>query len=228
VADLYRNNALPWLERELARQMAPVRAPESLWDGISRQQRRRPYRSPFEWVFWPAAAAMVAAMLLLAFAGILRSSGARHDPDRLTEQELAVLAGGSRGIPQGFDFHSENLEETRAWVKAEANIDIDLPAGRPGADRCAVRLLGARLIQFRGRPVAAVDYRIGDEVATLFVSGKRAGVVGNSEASEHLFSRMESAADAPLISWNTRNQTYMIAFSGAENPHGACLLCHLN
>jgi hypothetical protein len=209
-----------WLEKELARQLAPLAAPESLWDRINQRQRRPRRRVSLDWAFWPAAAAMV----FLAFAGLLLTRGAHRDPGTLTEQELAVLASGSRG----FDFRSDSFEDTRAWVKAEANIDIDLPSGQAAADRGPVRLLGARMIQLRGLPIAAIDYRVGDEMATLLVSGKHAGLSGNTEASRHLFSRIKSAGNARLFSWNMRNQTYMIAFSGAKNPRGACLLCHLN
>jgi hypothetical protein len=218
--DFHSDNA-SWLERELARQLVPVAAPESLWDRINKPQRRRHRRISLDWAFWPVAVSMV----VLAFAGILRTLGAHHDSETLTEQELAVLGGASK---EGLDFRSESFEDTRAWVKAKANIDIDLPAGQPVADHGTVRLLGARLIQFRGLPVAAIDYSAGGDVATLFVSGKHAGLSGNAEASKHLFSRMKSAGDTRLVSWNMRNQTYAIAFTGAENPHGACLLCHVN
>jgi hypothetical protein len=207
-----------WLERELARQLAPVAAPESLWDRINRQQRRPSRRISFERTFWPVAVAMV----LLAFAGVLRTLSLNREPDQLPEQELALLAR-----PSGdFDFHSNSFADTRAWVKAQANIDIDVPAGRPGAEHGAVRVLGTRIIRLRGLAVAAIDYRVGDQVATLFVSGKRAGLTGTAKASKHLFSR------GRLVSWNMRSQTYTIAFSATGafsetgNSHGACLLCH--
>jgi hypothetical protein len=209
-----------WLERELARQLAPVAAPESLWDRIDRRQRRPGRRISLERTFWPVAVAMV----LLAFAGVLRTLNVNREPDSLPEQELALVAR-----PSGdFDFRSNSFAETRAWVKAQANIDIDVPAGRPAAGRGAVRLLGTRIIRLHGLPVAAIDYRAGDQVATLFVSGKRAGLTGSAKASKHLFSQ------GRLVSWNMRSQTYTIvfsetgAFSGAGNSRGACLLCHAN
>src|SRR5580658_2194347 len=119
-----------WIEKELARQLAPVTAPESLWDRINGPQRRPPRRFSLDWAFWPIAV----VMLLLAFAGVLRSLGVDRDPETLTAQELALIKS-SEGVASGaFDFHSDSLEATRTWVKAEANIDIDLPAGQPVAD----------------------------------------------------------------------------------------------
>jgi hypothetical protein len=229
-----------WLEKELARQLAPVTAPESLWDRINRQQltrttdmnglcaRRPSRRALVERAFWPVAV----AMLVLAFAGVLRTLSADRGPGTFTQQEFALLrtSGGASG---GFDFRSDNFEATRTWVKAEANIDIDLPAGQSAADPAlhperVVRLVGVRIVQLRGLPIAAIDYRVGDEVATLFVSGKHAGLTGNAGASRHLFSRVKTAGDARLYSWSMRNQTYTIAFSGAGNSRAACMLCHSN
>jgi len=201
-----------WLERELARQLAPVAAPDSLWDRINQQQRRPRRRVSFDRAFWPIAVAMV----LLAFAGALRTFSAHRDREALTDHSGSV------------DLRSDNFEDIRAWAKTEANIDIDLPSGQLARDRGDVRLLGARLIRRRGLPVAAIDYRVGDESATLFVSGKRAGLSGTTEAAGHLFSQTRSTGAARLVSWNMRNQTYTIASSGARNAHGACLLCHAN
>jgi len=206
-----------WLEKELARQLAPVAAPASLWERINQEKAGQRRRVPLERIFWP----VLAAIVLLALAGVLRTLGGDRDPEKLAEQELAA-AGASRG----FDFRPENFEDARRWVKSQADIDIDVPSRQPAADRGTVRLTGARLIRLRGLPVAAIDFRVGDEAATLFVSGKRAGLIGNTEASRHLLSRTKSAGEARFVSWNMRNETYTIAIPGANNLHGACLLCH--
>jgi hypothetical protein len=199
-----------WLEKELARQLAPVTAPESLWDRIDRPQTRPRHRAPLEWLFWPIAA----AMLLLVVVGIVRTRRP-HDPEAFPDQELSSLDAHS-----GFDFRSNSFEDTRAWVKARANIDIDLPPSHRTSDSGAVRLSGVRMIQLRGLPIAAIDYRVGDEAATLFVSGKRAGLTGEMGVSKHMYTRSR------LVSWNMRNETYTIAFSSGKNTRGACLLCH--
>jgi hypothetical protein len=205
-----------WLEKELSRQLAPVAAPDSLWDRIQTQPRTPRRRISLHWALLPVAAALV----LLALSGVLRSPRLHRNSE--DPAELAAFAGATGN----FDFRSADLQETRAWVKTEANIDIDMPVARPANDRGVVRVLGARLIRLHGSQVAAIDYRAGDETATLFVSGKRAGLAGNTRDSRHLFSQVESAGEARLLSWNMRDQTYTIAFSGARSAHAACLLCH--
>jgi hypothetical protein len=82
------------------------------------------------------------------------------------------------------------------------------------------------MMNYRGLRVAAINYRAGDETATLFVSAKRAGLSGNTEISKHLFSQIASEGDQRIVSWNMRNQTYSIAWPGAKSSRGACLLCH--
>lgn len=207
-----------WLEQELASELAPVRAPQSLWGHIETGPRRvRPNASP-AWLLWPVAA----TVSLLAIAGVWRVSTGSPEPDPFRDQELALL----RSPVHGYDVRPANLQETRAWAKTEANIDIDTPAGEPQPDAAAVRVVGARMINYRGLRVAAINYRAGDENATLFVSAKRPGLRGNTEIAKHMFSQIASDGDRQIVSWNMRNQTYSIAWPGAKNSRGACLLCH--
>jgi hypothetical protein len=217
VAD-YKNHSSLWLEKELARQLAPVSAPDSLWDRINQPRRARRQGIGFEWAFWPAATAMV----LLAFAGVLRTRTAHPDSGRITEQESALLTSGFGRL----DLRSDSFEETRAWVKSHAGLDIEIPP--ESADRGAVRLLGARLIRFRGLPVAAIDYVAGDQTATLLVAGRDVAWAGDARSPRHVLSPEESTGGVRIVSWNSRNQSYAIAFSSARNSHGACLLCHAN
>jgi hypothetical protein len=165
---------------------------------------------------------VVAVLSLLAVAIIWRASTGSAAPDPFREQELALLRSPARG----FDVRPANFQETRAWVKAAANIDIDTPSGEPAPDAAAVRVVGARMLNYRGVRVAAINYRAGDENATLFVSAKRQGLRANTGISKHMFSQIASDGDQRIVSWNMRNQTYSIAWPGAKSSRGACLLCH--
>jgi hypothetical protein len=199
------------LERELARQLAPVAAPETLWDRIHEPLPSPPRGMPIAWVVWPAA-----VVVLIACAGGYWKMNHTREP-------LAELPPASRD----FDFRSSDFGAIRKWVKAESNIDIDLPDGS-ATSAAPVLLLGVRLIRFRGSPAAAIDYHVGEGAATLVVSGKQPGLSGNTEAGKHLFSAMKSAGKEHLLSWNMRNQNYTIAYSGDRDLGGACLLCHSN
>jgi hypothetical protein len=166
---------------------------------------------PIAWVAWPAT-----VVVLIACAGVYWKTTRAWEP-------LAELPPASRG----FDFRSNDFGAIRRWVKAESNIDIDLPDGS-STSAGPVLLLGVRLIRFRGSPAAAIDYHVGEGAATLVVSGKQGGLSGNTEVGKHLFSAMKSAGKEHLLSWNMRNQNYTIAYSGDKDLGGACLLCHAN
>lgn len=206
-----------WLEKELARQLKPVAAPENLWERINGQPRRTPARErrgmPFAWIFWPVAAAMA----LVAVVGVMRSRDRASTEDRFTETEVALLATHRGKV----DFRPETFEDARAWVKRRSAIDIEVPAGHPPVDDGNVQLVAVRMMNMRGLPIAAIEYKVGEETATLFVSGKRPGLAGDDMGpSLHLHSRRG------LTYWNMRNETYTIAFTSTGNPHGACMLCH--
>ena len=210
------NDGSPWpqnpaLERELARQLAPVAAPETLWDRMHEPRPTPPRGISIAWVAWPAT-----VMVLIACTGVYWKMNHPREP-------LAELPPASRD----FDFRSNDFGAIRKWVKAESNIDIDLPDGSTSA-AAPVLLLGVRLIRFRGSPAAAIDYHVGERAATLVVSGKKGGLSGNTDVGEHLFSAMRSAGKEHLLSWNMRNQNYTIAYSAKEDLGGACLLCHSN
>jgi hypothetical protein len=209
-----RERLAPWLDMELARQLAPVAAPESLWDRIDEPDRIHQPRvprsaRPVRRMLWPIAAALI----LMASGGIAWRIGLARDPGvemaRLAEHELSASS---------LDFRSSDPMAIRSWVKAKVNVDIDLPEGSP-----TVQLLGARMIQFKGTPVAAVAYRVGADAAALLVMKKR-----SAATSKHLFSRVESAGSARLFAWSMRRQEYAIAYAGTRDPQGACLLCHAN
>jgi anti-sigma factor RsiW len=201
-----------WLEIELARQMRPVAAPESLWDRIHEQPTPR-RGSPFHWGLWPIAA----ALLLMISGGVAWRINLARNPvsamEKLAEREFIALAGSR----QDLDLRSDDPMEIRTWVKGKANVDIELP----GAS--SVRLLGARLIRLNGAPIASVSYKVADSAAVLLVSGKAGG---NTSKKEHVFSPVESAGGARLVSWSMREQVYTIASSAAKDPEAACALCH--
>jgi hypothetical protein len=196
----------PWLELELVRHLGPVAAPESLWDRIQEPRvllRDRSSRS----AMWP-----VAATLMLMAAGATAWQLKPVDPAvAMEKQAIEELAHSDRG----FDFRSDDPTAIRNWVKANSDIDIELPASPPSSR--TVRLLGARLLQTHGAPIAAVAYAVGGGTATLVVSRARAKR-GGSPAPKHSFSR--------ALSWTMREQVYALACSVVNEPQVACLLCH--
>jgi hypothetical protein len=202
-----------WLESELVRQLAPVAAPGTLWDRVCTPRPSVPRGTSIHRVAWPVAAAIV----------LVAGAGAFWQLNRMREPVVELPA-----TSRDFDFRSNDFGAVRTWVKAKADIDIDLPDESAVAENAPARVLGVRLIRFRGLPSAAIDYRVGDGSATLVVSRKRAGLRDDGEAGKHLFSAMKASGNERLISWSMRDQNYTIAFSGEKDLRGACVLCHAN
>ena len=159
---------------------------------------------------------VTAALVIAAVVGVVRVRQAGSGEDRFTRREVALVARHA-----GVDFLPASFDDARQFVKARANIDIDLPKHHPVANSGPAQVVGLRMVELDGVPIAAIDYVVKGERATLYVSGKRAGLKGDDMGpSLHLHSRQG------LTYWNMRNETYTIAFTSTQNPHGACMLCH--
>lgn len=192
-----------WLQNELERQLAPVRAPDSLWGRIeaaafnSRRRKTNPAQAGPQagWILWPA----VAVLLLSASGDLLWELGkARASLAPLTEQDLEAVADSA-----SCDFKSADPAQIERWVKAKTNVDVSLSCGLPGN----AHPVGARLIRKRGAVIAAIAYRDGSDSATLLLSDKHS-----------------------LFRWN---RDYVIAWSGSKEPGSkenpaACNHCHLD
>jgi hypothetical protein len=89
-----------WLDAQLVRQLAPVKAPDSLWTRVQaeRRERRNPARAV--WILWPA----VAMVLVLASIDLCRQIG--------------------KAAEAGARIESNKPAELRAWVNARANLTV--------------------------------------------------------------------------------------------------------
>jgi len=190
-------------EPELSRHLAPVKAPEQLWDRVQRGQlsARKSRAGAVTWQ-WAAAAAATAAVVLGITFWLNRS---------VTTEELAVQAL-SRTADQ-VEFRSDDLVELRTWVKAGTGLELPFP----GRTAPAVRLIGASLTR-SGTPAAEIAYKVGDMEARLVVA--KAPPDGDGR---HTFKKSGSYHGANFQSWTMRGQMYTIA---AADARVGCLLCH--
>ena len=136
------------LERELARDLAPVQAPEELWMLVrAGAPKRRPRRGAWSWA---AAGSLAAAALAVVFA---------LSPPSLTQLAAAEIA--ETGNP---DFRSHDPQEISRWLRERAGIEIALPANTK------VELLGACALKSRGAVFGGVLYRVAGHNAVLLAS----------------------------------------------------------
>ena len=95
-----------WLELELAHHLAPVKAPEALWDRVQRPPQRVPRP------LWPIAAILT----MMAAAGVMWMAAKGQQPGvdlrRLTAQQLNTPP----------EFYSSNPREISEWARREAGL----------------------------------------------------------------------------------------------------------
>jgi len=199
-------------ERELKRHLAPVKAPDELWDRVrsGRASHLKPRPAAMTWR-WAAAAVAAVAVAAGAMAWLNRP---------LSNEELAVRA--LNHSPEQMEFRSESLAELRTWIKSGTGLDIPLT----GRATPSVRLIGAHVVKAsvirKGSPAVEISYRVGDSGVALVIS--KAPPQGDGR---HAFVKSGSSHGANFQSWTMRGQMYTIASVGASaDARVGCMLCH--
>jgi hypothetical protein len=193
------------LDEELARHLRPVAAPEDLWSRMQGPHQGHA-GAVIRWPVWAFAAAVAATIALFCFS--LRSD---------TSSYLAKFAVGelARGV-EDVQFRSADPKQIRAWVQANAGIDIPLPA-RAGE---SVKLIGASVFP-NGSPMVCLTYRVGNQPTRLLVA-RATNAVPQHESMER-----SSYHGKSISSWVMQGQAYMLAGAAAENARSGCVLCHV-
>jgi hypothetical protein len=197
-------------EPELARHLAPVKAPEELWARIQSVRFtstepspvRRPPVSRAGWIWAAGAVALVAL-------GAGLTVWMNRD---LSSEERAVRA--LVRAPEELQFHSTDPAALRAWLKTGTGLDVPIPAHTAPA----VHVVGASVSRSKGAPTAEISYRVGNVDAALVVS--KIPMEGNGM---HTFHKGGSRNGTKFQSWTMRGQMYTIA---AADTTVGCLLCH--
>ena len=190
-----------WIDLQLSHHMAPVAAPDALWNKVSQADvvKKVPRRES------PVFALPLVATVILTLALSAMWLLARTHPRWV---DLQHLAAEQLYNSDPLQLESANADEIAVWMRREAGIALRLPGGNPD-----VQLLGARVIRFGGSRIGAVSYRVGEHRATLLVARAAGGGGGIS------------AGSGPLAC-KGRDQVLAVACSNPSQPELACLLCH--
>lgn len=151
-----------WLELELAETLRPVRAPDELWERISRAEPRKTRRSVV--AAWPVAALLTMG---IAAATLWFVAHGQEPPAGLNQLAAQVLRDESP-----LELRSDNPQEIGRWMQNQTGLTLSVP------ETTTARVLGARVIQHGKSPVAAVSYQVGQDSAVLLVA--RAGATSDS------------------------------------------------
>jgi hypothetical protein len=200
------------LEAELARQLGPVRAPDSLWLRIHEQ--RRPLRvRPNPWTAWSIAGASLLVLLACLAWRLGAANGPHSDLTVLARQELRDMLSGA----QKLDLRSADRTEIEQWVRDQAGVELKLAAfGGEGTELC-----GARIFRSGGYSGAIIAYKVDGRSAAMVVTGHH----GTAER-RHTSLEEKVIGDTLLYSWQRAGGEYALAAVGAGKPNRPCILCH--
>jgi hypothetical protein len=199
-------NVIPGFEEELSRHLMPVAAPEELWRRIQASSQANATVKPRKSALWALPAAITAVIALWC---VSPRPDSTLDLAGVASRELA--SGSER-----FDLRSSDPLQIRAWVKAQAGINIPLEAGH------SVEFIGVTLLHELRCAAVCVSYRVGN------VTGKLLVARGGTRGPKHPSVQHTSYKGATVTSWVSGGQTYVIASPPVQDSHIACLLCHVD
>jgi len=185
-----------WLDLQLSHQLAPVAAPDALWDRI--QSADRPQKAmACPTAVWPIAAILT----LMAAAGTLWLVAKGEEP----ALDLRQLAIEQMHKSEPVELHSSDPAQISALMR-RAGLEVTFPAEKSAT----VRLVGARVMERRGVRIGEIQYQVGADTAMLLVAHAAPGPDGGHGH----------------MAWRSHGQSYALASSSSERLDVPCLLCH--
>jgi anti-sigma factor RsiW len=128
------------------------------------------------------------------------------------------------------EIRSDSPRAVTGWLAGRVAFPFQLPdseaqsSGRPG-----YRLLGARVVDYRGSQAGLVTYEAprNDTISLLVASSKYAVVAGGVEVrSGDLVFHHRIDAGFQIITWSNHGLAYALVSRAAGSARGSCLVCH--
>lgn len=197
---------------------APIPLTKRMASVFSRPPRRASNRPAF------VAAVLVATVGSLVVPGIMRQSSANS----YIESAIAAHQGLVNGsLP--LEVQSGSPDEVTAWFAGKVPFNFRLPNSheRPGGEQ-VYRLLGGRLVNYKGGYIALVAYQMGQQKISLLVSSSSAAASAGGEEirSGGILFHYSREENLNVITWSNHGLTYALVSSLAGSGRQSCLVCH--
>jgi mycothiol system anti-sigma-R factor len=203
-----------------APETTPLHEPSS---GFFARLRRRFPRPALGWK--PVAATIMAVFLSLLFVpGAIERARANGYVETAMETHRSYLNGE---LP--LQIMSDSPEVVAEWFTDKTAFHFRLPASQPAIHgKPAYRLTGARLVKYKGNPIALVAYETGQEKISLLVASSKSAVVAGGEEvrSGGLTFHYRSRDAFKVITWTNHGLTYALVSSLSGSAQHSCLVCH--
>ena len=184
---------------------------------------RRIVPPPFSWQR-AAAIVLIFALGLSFVPGIIQRARASSYVETAMVTHRSYLKGE---LP--LQIQSDSPEEVSEWFADKTPFHFQLPASQPTmSSKPVYRLAGARLVAYKGNPIALVAYETANEKISLLVASSGSAVVAGGEEvrSGGLTFHYRSGDSFKVITWTNHGLTYALVSSMVGSAQHSCLVCH--
>jgi mycothiol system anti-sigma-R factor len=177
---------------------------------------------------WP----MLVAAILLVTAGVLPIPGILRQASANSYIESAVAAHRSSlngSLP--LEIKSESPSAVTTWFAGKVPFNFRLPeaADEVGHEQ-AYRLIGGRLVNYKGQNAALVSYQMQQQKISLLVASSMSAVAagGQEVHSGKIVFHYSKQTGFTVITWSNHGLTYALISSLPGSGRQSCMVCHQN
>jgi anti-sigma factor (TIGR02949 family) len=205
-----------------------VRAPDGL-----RRRVLRIMASPLRGFTEPAlrwkqliVAGVVTVLVLLFVPPAIQRVRAKAFVETAAATHRSYLAGN---LPM--EIHTSSPDEVSAWFAGKVPFHFQLPESQQTASGQQIyRLVGSRLVNFRGKYAALTTYEMKEQKVSLLVVSDESARAEGGEAvrSGRLTFHDHAVGTFKVITWSNHGLTYALVSSLPGSARQSCLVCHQN
>lgn len=129
------------------------------------------------------------------------------------------------------EIQTSSPAEVIAWFAGKVPFHFQLPESQQGTRGDQIyRLIGSRLVNFRGAFAALTTYEMpGQKISLLVVSDKSARAMGGEEVqSGRLTFHDHTVGSFHVVTWSNHGLTYALVSALPASARQSCLVCHQN
>jgi mycothiol system anti-sigma-R factor len=172
------------------------------------------------------AAAVITILVLLFVPPAIQRVRANAFVETAATTHHSYLAGN---LPM--EIHTSSPEEVTAWFSGKVPFHFQLPdPQQTGSGQQIYRLVGSRLVNFRGKYAALTTYEMKEQkISLLVVSDESARAEGGEEVQSGRLTFHDHSLDGlKVITWSNHGLTYALVSSLPGSARQSCLVCHQN
>jgi anti-sigma factor (TIGR02949 family) len=129
------------------------------------------------------------------------------------------------------EIQTSSPAQVTAWFAGKVPFHFQLPESQPTANGQQIyRLVGSRLVNFKGTYAALTTYEMKEQkISLLVVSDNSARAEGGEEVqSGRLTFHDHTVGGFKVITWSNHGLTYALVSSLPGSARQSCLVCHQN